>query len=150
MNDDKPIDYESEHNKAINKLVKLRQKYDELEEDRDYVKSLLDVEFEKRIKLQKENEQLKTQLQNTSDQRDEFHRGARENANRVGELERENEQLKNELKEFKDYVYSDEKILCYSCVNCFKKGIYEVECSEKGKVDVHGTCFLYWKNEVKE
>lgn len=59
MIDDKPIDYESEHNKAINKLVKLRQKYDELEEDRDYVKSLLDVEFEKRIKLQKENEQLR-------------------------------------------------------------------------------------------
>ena len=59
MIDDNPIDYESEHNKAINKLVKLRQKYDELEEDKDYVKSLLDVEFEKRIKLQKENEQLK-------------------------------------------------------------------------------------------
>ena len=114
MNDDKPIDYESEHNKAINKLVKLRQKYDELEEDRDYVKSLLDVEFEKRIKLQKENEQLKTQLQNTSDQRDEFHRGARENANRVGELERENEQLKKELFETrKDYIletYADNQI----------------------------------------
>ena len=44
--------------------------------------------------LGNENEQLKTQLQNTSDQRDEFHRGARENANRVGKLEKENEQLK--------------------------------------------------------
>ena len=33
-------------------------------------------------------------MQNTSAQRDEFHRGARENANRVGKLEKENEQLK--------------------------------------------------------
>lgn len=71
-------------------------------------------------------------------------------SNLLNNLSYENEQLKNELKEFKDYVYSDEKILCYSCVNCLKKGIYEVECSEKGKVDVHGSCFLYWKNEVKE
>ncbi len=59
MIDDNTIDYESELNKAINELVKLRQKYDELEEDRDYVKSLLDVEFKKRIKLQQENEQYK-------------------------------------------------------------------------------------------
>ena len=68
----------------------------------------------------------------------------------LNELAEENEQLKKELKEFKDYVFSDEEILCYSCVNCISKGIYEVECSEKGKVDVHGTCFSYWKNEVEE
>ena len=48
-----------------------------------------------------ENEQLKIQLQNTSDQRDEFHRGARENANRAGKLEKENEQLKQELQRCK-------------------------------------------------
>ena len=42
-------------------------------------------------RVENENEQLKTQLQNTSDQRDEFYRGARENANRVGKLEKENE-----------------------------------------------------------
>ena len=41
-----------------------------------------------------ENKQLKIQLQNTSAQRDEFYHGARENANRVGELEKENKQLK--------------------------------------------------------
>lgn len=52
----------------------------------------------------KENEQLKTQLQNTSDQRDEFHRGARENANRVGELEKENEQLRKRLMICQDKV----------------------------------------------
>ena len=45
--------------------------------------------------LHEENEQLKLQLQNTSDQRDEFHRGARENANRVGKLKKEIEQLKS-------------------------------------------------------
>lgn len=44
-------------------------------------------------RVYEENEQLKTQLQNTSRQRDEFHRGARENANRIGKLEKENEQL---------------------------------------------------------
>lgn len=50
-----------------------------------------------------ENEQLKSEkkdmqiLINTiSDQRNEFHRGARENANRVGKLEKENEQLKQD------------------------------------------------------
>lgn len=46
--------------------------------------------------INEENEQLKTQLQNTSDQRDEFHRGARENANRVGKLEKENGQLRHD------------------------------------------------------
>lgn len=72
MIDDNPIDYESEHNKAINKLVKLRQKYDELEEDRDYLKSLLDVEFEKRIKLQKEKEELKYHLNKTEKELQEY------------------------------------------------------------------------------
>ncbi len=61
--------------------------------------------------LWEENEQLKIQLQNTSAQRDEFHSGARENANRVGKLKKENEQLKQELFEIKkDYLietYSD-------------------------------------------
>ena len=36
-------------------------------------------------------------MQNTSDQRDEFYRGARENANRVGKLKKENEQLKKRI-----------------------------------------------------
>ena len=68
----------------------------------------------------------------------------------LNQLSEENEQLKKELKEFKDHVFSDEEILCYSCVNCISKGIYEVECSEKGKVDVHGSCFSYWKKELQE
>ena len=56
-------------------------------------------------------------------------------------------ELEKELESFKDYVFSDDEILCYSCVNCISKGIYEVECSIKGKVDVHGSCLNYWKNE---
>ena len=67
--------------------------------------------------LHEENQELKQQLQNTSDQRDEFHRGARENANRVGKLEKENEQLKFENNELKcalaldevDYIIADGK-----------------------------------------
>ena len=59
--------------------------------------------------LNDENEQLKSEkkdmqiLINTiSDQRNEFHRGARENANRVGKLEKENWQLKKELQRMYD------------------------------------------------
>ena len=44
--------------------------------------------------LSDENEQLRLQLNNCSDQRNEFHCGARENANLVGKLEKENDQLK--------------------------------------------------------
>ena len=46
--------------------------------------------------LHEENQELILQLNQCSDQRNEFHRGARENANRVGKLEKENEQLKSE------------------------------------------------------
>ena len=59
--------------------------------------------------LYEENEQLKTQLQNTSRQRDEFHRGARENANRIGKLEKENEQLKDFIR--KEFPKSHKHIL---------------------------------------
>lgn len=55
--------------------------------------------------LHEENEQLKRVLQNTSDQRDEFHRGARENANRVGGLEKENKQLKEENKRLHTKIF---------------------------------------------
>ena len=43
--------------------------------------------------LSDENEQLQIQLKNTSAQRDEFHRGASENAKEIGKLRRENEWL---------------------------------------------------------
>ena len=66
-----------------------------------------DGAFVENFALKTENEQLKTQLQNTSDQRDEFHRGARENANRVGKLEKENEQLKERIKELQKESYGN-------------------------------------------
>ena len=99
MNDNKSIDLKTENTNLTNELIVLRRKYKELDEDRHYVKSLLDAEFEKGIELKKEYEQLRLQLNSCSDQRNEFHRGARENANRVGKLKKENEQLKKE-KEF--------------------------------------------------
>ena len=46
--------------------------------------------------LYEENQELRLQLNQCSDQRNEFHRGARENANRVGKLKKENEQLKEQ------------------------------------------------------
>ena len=48
--------------------------------------------------LYEENQELRLQLNQCSDQRNEFHRGARENANRVGKLKKENEQLKHSIK----------------------------------------------------
>ncbi len=51
--------------------------------------------------LHEENNELRLMLNSCSDQRSEFHRGARENANRVGKLKKENEQLKSDLKDCK-------------------------------------------------
>ena len=65
-------------------------------------------------------------------------------------LNTEIEQLKKELSEYKDFVFSDDKILCYTCLFCTHKGIYEVDCDMKGHVDVHGFCFSYTKKELQE
>ena len=54
-----------------------------------------------------------------------------------------------ELSEYKDFVLSDDKILCYTCLFCTHKGIYEVDCDLKGHVDVHGTCHSYTKKELQ-
>ena len=58
--------------------------------------------------LEKENEQLRVQLNLCSDQRNEFHRIAREKANRVGKLEKENEQLKSEINMLKTTIGRNE------------------------------------------
>ena len=47
--------------------------------------------------LDEKNKEIKTQYDNLKAQRDEFYRGARENANHVGQLEKENEELKQQL-----------------------------------------------------
>ena len=79
------------------------------------------------VGVKKENEQLKSEnedmrrlINNISHQRDEFHHGARENANRVGKLKKENEQLKFKLEE----VRSDEKQLGISFME-FKMKLIE-------------------------
>lgn len=74
----------------------------------------------------------------------------RETAQKLNELSEENKQLKKELSEYKDFVLSDDKILCYTCLFCTHKGIYEVDCDVKGHVDVHGTCHSYTKKELQE
>ena len=53
--------------------------------------------------LAEENKEIKIQYDNLKAQRDEFYRGARENANRVGQLEKENKELK-----IKNDLLSDE------------------------------------------
>lgn len=100
MIDDKFIDYESEHNKAINKLAKLRQKYNELEEDRDYVKSLLDVEFEKRIKLQKENEELKKEAEEYNEDAMSYQTLYEQQLKKSEELHKKNQNTQAVLNDF--------------------------------------------------
>ena len=89
--------------------------------------------------LKKENEQLKHECNYLQNRLDDF-----------VNIQNENEQLKKELSEYKDFVLSDDKILCYTCLFCTHKGIYEVDCDVKGHVDVHGVCHSYTKKEVKE
>ena len=57
--DDNTIDFKNELKKSNNELSNLKQKYQELEADRDYIKSLLNRSHEHNYKLKKENEQLK-------------------------------------------------------------------------------------------
>ena len=57
--DDNTIDFKNELKKSNNELSNLKQKYQELEADREYIKSLLNVSHEHNYKLKKENEQLK-------------------------------------------------------------------------------------------
>ena len=66
MIEDQPIDYEVEYNKVSNELAELRQKYSELEQDWEYIRSLLDAEFEKNVQLKSENKRLTDKLNKTA------------------------------------------------------------------------------------
>lgn len=59
MIDDRNINYEVEYKKVVNELSELKQKYCDLEDDRDYIKSLLDKEFKKSVSLTVKNKELK-------------------------------------------------------------------------------------------
>ena len=95
MIEDKPIDYKTEYNKTINKLVSLRQKHDGLKEDYDYIKSLADRYFDERIKLKKENEQLAKE---------------KERYKRLSEIRRE--EINNRILTIKEFIEncSDNKV----------------------------------------
>ena len=90
-------------------------------------------------KLHEENNELRLQLNLCSDQRNEFHRGARENANRVGKLKEENKQLKQKLDDwhkrtFKAHEYFNllEKVIDEVCDDDISNKIWkEYEKREK-------------------
>ena len=63
----------------------------------DVIATAMNELIEKNEQLKSENDDMGFLINNISAQRDEFHRGARENANRVGKLEKENEELKKVL-----------------------------------------------------
>ena len=96
-------------NQALKKLKKENEQLkqsnqklnDELQETIGYLALKSGVEKENE-QLKSENEDMRRLINNISHQRDEFHRGARENANRVGKLKKENEQLKHKLKSLSD------------------------------------------------
>lgn len=98
----------------------------DLSENGDILENMLEIENmmnqldNENQKIKEENEELKTQLQNTSDQRNEFYRGARENANRVGKLEKENEQLKQLIKKLEKQIYLTHMASMFSTVKSWK------------------------------
>jgi len=65
---------------------------DEWLTDKEVVDKLNEL-TEENEQLEKENKELHIQFNLLREQRNEFHRGARENANRVGQLEKENKEL---------------------------------------------------------
>lgn len=60
-----------------------------------WVEQLVDLLNE----LAEEKKELQVQCNLLREQANEFHRGARENANRVGQMEKENKELKQAIKE---------------------------------------------------
>ena len=77
-----------------NKSNVLERENLDLSEELDYYKTKCASLETGLFQADKENEDMRRLINNISLQRDEFHRGARENANRVGKLKKENEELK--------------------------------------------------------
>ena len=92
--------------------------------------SISDARLLKNIlnELSEENEELRLQLNLCSAQRNEFHRAARENANRVGKLKKENEQLKQKnewLKSEIQKLYNFVKIDVDHNIEVYPKSLME-------------------------
>lgn len=129
MNDDESIDLKTKNTNLINELIVLRRKYKELDEDRHYIKSLLDAEFEKGIKLKKENEQLRKENQRLSEQKHIYKQDWKHLCIDKEILDLENEQLKQQIKDLRlkvlDSIHeaNDIQCTCNPCVveECVKK-----------------------------
>ena len=121
MNDDESIDLKTENTNLTNELIVLRRKYKELDEDRHYVKSLLDAEFEKGIELKKENEQLRKENQRLSEQKHIYKQDWKHVCIDKEILDLENEQLKQQIKDLRlkvlDSIHEANDIQC-SCNPC--------------------------------
>ena len=64
---------------------------------------------------------------------------------RLAEKQKIIDEQQSTIQRFEEYVFSDERIICYTCLFCQEKDIYEVKCEIKGSVDVHGRCQYYEK-----
>ena len=150
--------------KLCSQMDKHKQEYiDELDEifkwyKEYYGETILDTKMQwnddnKISKLEKENEQLKQQVRNISDQRNEFHRGARENANRVGKLEKENEQLKEENQQLRTLNYVNKEAVRLNNIKYVQIGKENVDCSKidwKLLYELYRNMIDYYYNEVLE
>ena len=98
--------FENRLDKSNVKFNTLNPVWDNEKEDAINVFEMIDLLnklAEENEKLKSENDDMRFLINNISAQRDEFHRGARENANRVGKLKKENEKLKKEIEYWKKH-----------------------------------------------
>ena len=89
--------------------------------------------------LREENTDLEFKCNMLREQKNEFHRRARENANRVGQLEKENNQLKKELIKFKEWEKYVGHVKREELDKIFKMSIYEI-----------AEGFQYYQERIKE
>ena len=103
-------------NNYVDKIKEVEKENGQLRKENDMLSCELSVSANKEIsrncriaELEEENEQLK-QFQ---EQANEFHRGARENANIIGQLKRENKKLKEENENLKQALWEAEEGYLY-------------------------------------
>ena len=118
MQEDEPINYKAELNKKINKLVDLRSRYDELKEDYNYIKSLNNKHFDEKIKLEKENEQLKQSYKEFEDEcQSTFNAMSRKQDDlyrKNFKLKEENEQLKQQIEDLEFNLQEVRKMVMWN------------------------------------
>lgn len=119
MNENEPIDYETEYHKTFDSLMFLQDKYKDLEEDWHYYQNLAEKYFEESIKLKKQNEQLKKENEELNSIKcfadnnginifnidEAFRKCWNDNAELILEIK----ELKKELDSFKPIIFESEK-----------------------------------------